>query len=527
MHIREAFTFDDVLLEPAASSVLPGLADTRTRLTRGIELGIPLISAAMDTVTENRLAIAMAQLGGLGIVHKNFDPARQAQEVRAVKKFESGMVVNPVTIPPDQPLADALQAMLQHKISGIPVVERKTRKLVGILTTRDVRFATETSQPVHELMTKERLVTVKEGVGREQAKQLLHKHRIEKLIVVDDEYRCVGLITVKDIEKAALYPNATKDDQGRLRVGAATGVGRDGLARAEALLEADCDVIVVDTAHGHSDGVIGSVRDLRKLANSAQIIAGNIATADGAKALIDAGADAIKVGIGPGSICTTRVVAGVGVPQLTAILDAVEPVLGPDLFCWSSGFFHKRPGDGNYVPWHQDATYWGLSSPDVLTAWVAFTPSTPASGCMRVVPGTHKTTVPHEDKFDDKNMLSRGQEVAVEVDEKQVVDIVLKPGEISLHHVLIVHGSGINQTEVPRVGFAIRYVPTSVYQLNGHKESATLVRGTDRYGHFEHEQRPEGDMHPAAVERHRQITDRQLAILYAGAAQPGKRAQIA
>ena len=344
MHIREAFTFDDVLLEPAASSVLPGLADTRTRLTRGIELGIPLISAAMDTVTENRLAIAMAQLGGLGIVHKNFDPARQAQEVRAVKKFESGMVVNPVTIHPDQPLADALQAMLQHKISGIPVVERKTRKLVGILTNRDVRFATETSQPVHELMTKERLVTVKEGVGREQAKQLLHKHRIEKLIVVDDEYRCVGLITVKDIEKAALYPNATKDDQGRLRVGAATGVGRDGLARAEALLEAECDVIVVDTAHGHSDGVIGSVRDLRKLANSAQIIAGNIATADGAKALIEAGADAIKVGIGPGSICTTRVVAGVGVPQLTAILDAVEVCKKNNVPCISDGGI-KQSGD--------------------------------------------------------------------------------------------------------------------------------------------------------------------------------------
>ena len=210
-----------------------------------------------------------------------------------------------------------------------------------------------------------------------------------------------------------------------------------------------------------------------------------------------------------------------------AILDAVEPVLGPDLFCWSSGFFHKRPGDGNYVSWHQDATYWGLSSPDVLTAWVAFTPSTPASGCMRVVPGTHKTQVPHADKFDDRNMLSRGQEVAAEVDEKQAVDIVLKPGEISLHHVLIVHGSGVNQTALPRVGFAIRYVPTSIRQLNGAKESATLVRGTDKYGHFDHEQRPEGDMHPAAVERHRQITDRQLAILYAGAAQPGKRAQIA
>ena len=344
MHIREALTFDDVLLVPAASSVLPGAADTRTRLTRGIELGIPLISAAMDTVTESRLAIAMAQLGGLGVIHKNMTPERQAQEVRAVKKFESGMVVNPVTIHPDQTLQIALQMMQQHKISGIPVVERKTRKLVGILTNRDVRFATEPNQPVHELMTREKLVTVKEGVGREQAKQLLHKHRIEKLLVVDEEFRCVGLITVKDIEKAALHPNATKDDQGRLRTGAATGVGADGMTRADALLDAECDVIVVDTAHGHSDGVVGSVRNLRKLANSAQIIAGNIATADGAKALIDAGADAIKVGIGPGSICTTRVVAGVGVPQLTAILDAVEVCRRNNVPCISDGGI-KQSGD--------------------------------------------------------------------------------------------------------------------------------------------------------------------------------------
>jgi IMP dehydrogenase len=344
MHIREALTFDDVLLVPAASSVLPGTADTRTRLTRGIELGIPLISAAMDTVTESRLAIAMAQLGGLGVIHKNLTPERQAQEVRAVKKFESGMVVNPVTIHPDQSLADALKIMQQHKISGIPVVERKTKKLVGILTNRDVRFATDQNQPVHELMTRERLVTVKEGVDRAQAQMLLHKHRIEKLLVVDEEFRCVGLITVKDIEKAALHPNATKDEQGRLRVGAATGVGADGLARADALLDADCDVIVVDTAHGHSDGVVGAVRNLRKLANSAQIVAGNIATADAAKALIDAGADAIKVGIGPGSICTTRVVAGVGVPQLTALFDTATVCRKNNVPCISDGGI-KQSGD--------------------------------------------------------------------------------------------------------------------------------------------------------------------------------------
>jgi IMP dehydrogenase len=344
MHIREALTFDDVLLVPAASAVLPGAADTRTRLTRGIELGIPLISAAMDTVTESRLAIAMAQLGGLGVIHKNLDPARQAQEVRAVKKFESGMVVNPVTIHPDQTLADALQVMLQHKISGIPVVERDSRKLVGIITNRDVRFATDTSQPVHELMTKDRLVTVREGVAREQAQHLLHKHRIEKLLVVDDKYRCVGLITVKDMEKAALHPHATKDEQGRLRVGAATGVGRDGLARAEKLLEAECDVIVVDTAHGHSMGVINAVKDLRKRANQAQIVAGNIATGDAAKALIDAGADAIKVGIGPGSICTTRVVAGVGVPQLTALLDTAGVCRKNNVPCISDGGI-KQSGD--------------------------------------------------------------------------------------------------------------------------------------------------------------------------------------
>lgn len=321
--IREALTFDDVLLEPAASAVLPGEVDTRTRLTRRIELGIPLISSAMDTVTESALAIAMAQAGGLGVIHKNMAIAAQAQEVRRVKKFESGMVVDPLTIGPDQTLADALALMTANHITGLPVVEPGSRKLVGVLTNRDVRFASNLQQPVRELMTRERLVTVSEGVSKEEAKRLLHQHRIEKLLVVDETYRCIGLITVKDIEKAQRFPNASKDEKGRLRVAAATGVGPDGDARAEALFDAEVDIVVVDTAHGHSQGVIDSVRRIRKLGNYTQIIAGNVATADGAKALIDAGADAIKVGIGPGSICTTRIVAGVGVPQLTAVMDCV------------------------------------------------------------------------------------------------------------------------------------------------------------------------------------------------------------
>jgi IMP dehydrogenase len=321
--IREALTFDDVLLEPAASAVLPGEVDTRTRLTRRIELGIPLISSAMDTVTESALAIAMAQAGGLGVIHKNMAIAAQAQEVRRVKKFESGMVVDPLTIGPDQTLADALALMTANHITGLPVVEPGSRKLVGVLTNRDVRFASNLQQPVRELMTRERLVTVSEGVSKEEAKRLLHQHRIEKLLVVDETYRCIGLITVKDIEKAQRFPNASKDEKGRLRVAAATGVGPDGDARAEALFDAEVDIVVVDTAHGHSQGVIDSVRRIRKLGNYTQIIAGNVATAEGAKALIDAGADAIKVGIGPGSICTTRIVAGVGVPQLTAVMDCV------------------------------------------------------------------------------------------------------------------------------------------------------------------------------------------------------------
>ncbi len=324
MNIREALTFDDVLLEPAASKVLPTQVDTRTRLTKTIELGIPLLSSAMDTVTESKMAIAMAQSGGLGVVHKNLDIAAQANEVRAVKKFESGMVVNPVTIGPDSTLADALSLMADYHISGIPVVEGapgQPGKLVGILTNRDVRFATNAKQRVAELMTRDDLITVREGVNMQEAKRLLHHHRIEKLVVVDAKYRCIGLITVKDIEKAHLHPNACKDAKGRLRVAAATGVGESGLARAEALLAAEVDVVVVDTAHGHSAGVIEAVGAIKRLSSQAQVVAGNIATAEAAKALIDAGADAVKVGIGPGSICTTRIVAGVGVPQFTAILD--------------------------------------------------------------------------------------------------------------------------------------------------------------------------------------------------------------
>jgi IMP dehydrogenase len=324
MQIREALTFDDVLLEPAASAVLPNSADTRTRLTSTIELGIPLLSSAMDTVTESHMAITMAQSGGLGVIHKNLEIPKQAEEVRRVKKFESGMVVNPLTIHPEQPLSDALSLMEANQISGFPVVERGSGKLVGILTNRDIRFASDHRQPVRELMTKDRLITVKDNIARDEAKRLLHQFRIEKLLVVDEAYRCVGLITVKDIEKAQKFPNASKDEKGRLRVAAATGVGPEGMKRAEALLEAEVDVIVIDTAHGHSEGVIAAVAAVKRLSNICQVIAGNIATAEGARALIDAGADAIKVGIGPGSICTTRIVAGVGVPQLTALVDAIS-----------------------------------------------------------------------------------------------------------------------------------------------------------------------------------------------------------
>ena len=331
MQIREALTFDDVSIEPASSKVLPGQADLRTRLTATIELGIPILSAAMDTVTESRLAIAISQAGGIGVVHKNMDIAAQADEVRRVKKFEAGMVVNPLTISPERPLADALALKERHGISGIPVVEDGNGRLVGILTNRDVRFASDTKQPIYELMTKDNLVTVREGVDPEEAKRLLHRHRIEKLLVVDEDYRCVGMITVRDIQRSDDFPNATKDEKGRLCVAAATGVGEDGLRRAEALLEVGVDVIVVDTAHGHSDGVLGAVAAIKKLSNQAQVLGGNVATADGAKALIDAGVDAIKVGIGPGSICTTRMVAGVGVPQLTALIDCVDAAREQDI----------------------------------------------------------------------------------------------------------------------------------------------------------------------------------------------------
>ncbi|MEC7209260.1 MAG: IMP dehydrogenase [Pseudomonadota bacterium] len=321
--LREALTFDDVLLVPAASSILPTDADTATQVTKGISLGIPLVSAAMDTVTESELAIAMAQAGGLGVLHRNMTPEEQAGEVRKVKKFESGMVVNPLTIRPNATLSEALGLMTENKISGVPVTENNGR-LVGILTNRDVRFASNPDQKISELMTHENLVTVREAVDQEEAKRLLHQHRIEKLLVVDDDYCCVGLITVKDMEKAQLHPNAAKDGQGRLRVAAASTVGDEGFARSQALVDAGVDLIVVDTAHGHSEHVANAVSRIKSVSNEIQVMAGNVATADGAKSLIDAGADAVKVGIGPGSICTTRVVAGVGVPQLTAILDAVE-----------------------------------------------------------------------------------------------------------------------------------------------------------------------------------------------------------
>ena len=324
MEIKEALTFDDVLLVPAESSVMPAQVNTASRVSRLVDIGIPIISAAMDTVTESRLAIALAQFGGLGVIHKNLNIEQQAAEVRKVKKFESGMVVDPLTIHPDQTLSDALRLMSDFRISGIPVVERGNGRLVGILTNRDVRFASDPRQAVSELMTSTNLVTVREGVDKVEAKRLLHQHRIEKLLVVDNDYRCVGLITVKDIEKAQAHPNACKDDQGRLRAAAAVGVGDDGVARAQALLDADVDLIVVDTAHGHSHAVIKTVERIKALSSRAQVIGGNIATPDAARALADAGADGVKVGIGPGTICTTRMVAGVGVPQLSAVMEVAE-----------------------------------------------------------------------------------------------------------------------------------------------------------------------------------------------------------
>ena len=323
MDIPLGLTFDDVLLQPGESDVLPSQADTSTLLTKGIALNIPILSSAMDTVTEADMAIVMAQLGGIGVLHRNLSVEAQAAAVRQVKRFESGMVVNPITIRPDQTLAEANDLMARHRISGIPVVEA-SGKLVGILTNRDVRFAENPSQPVSELMTSQNLATVTAGVSQEEARRLLHQRRIEKLLVVDDAFRCTGLITVKDIEKAVTYPNATKDGSGRLRVAAATTTGDAGFERTEALIDAECDLIVVDTAHGHSRMVSVAVERIRKLSNSVQIVAGNVATGEATKALIGAGADGIKVGIGPGSICTTRVVAGVGVPQLTAIMHSAN-----------------------------------------------------------------------------------------------------------------------------------------------------------------------------------------------------------
>ena len=314
-------TFDDVLLQPLESSVLPSQADTRTWLTREIPLHIPVLSSAMDTVTESDMAIAMAQLGGIGVLHRNLDVDAQAAAVRQVKRFESGMVVNPITMTPEQTLAEALELMKANRISGIPIVE-KSGKLAGILTNRDVRFAENPRQRISELMTHENLATVRIGTSQEEARRILHQRRIEKLLVVDDDNHCVGLITVKDIEKAVASPHATKDSEGRLRVAAATTVGDAGHARSEALMDAGCDCIVIDTAHGHNTEVAKAVERVKRVSNSVQVVAGNVATFDAARALVDAGADAIKVGIGPGSICTTRIIAGVGVPQLTAIMNA-------------------------------------------------------------------------------------------------------------------------------------------------------------------------------------------------------------
>jgi IMP dehydrogenase len=335
MDIRLGLTFDDVLLVPAASNVMPGEVDVRTKITNDIQLNIPLVSAAMDTVTEAEMAILMAQHGGLGVLHRNMDIDVQADLVRRVKKYEAGMVVNPVVMYGDQTLRDALDLMSSNKISGVPIVERAENggpsKLVGMLTNRDVRFADAMDQPVQELMTKDNLVTVREGVSSAEAKRLLHRHRIEKLIVVDEGYRCVGLVTVKDMEKAVTHPEAAKDGNGRLLSAAATTVGDKGIARAEALIDAECDLLVIDTAHGHSSRVIESVREIKKRVGNTQLMAGNVATADAANALIEAGADSIKVGIGPGSICTTRIVAGVGVPQLTAIMDVAAACKKADI----------------------------------------------------------------------------------------------------------------------------------------------------------------------------------------------------
>ncbi|MCS6624983.1 IMP dehydrogenase [Roseibacterium beibuensis] len=324
MEIREGLTFDDVLLEPGPSEIMPADADVSTKLTRDIRLNIPLVSSAMDTVTESRLAIAMAQAGGLGVLHRNLSVEEQAEQVRQVKRYESGMVVNPVTVSPDTTLGEVRAIVARKKITGFPVVDPKSGKLVGMLTNRDMRFDTDPNRRAAELMTTGDLVTVREGAGREEARELLRTRKIERVIVVDEDYRAVGLITMKDIEKAQAFPNAAKDDEGRLLVGAASTVGDSGYERSMALAEAGVDVVVIDTAHGHSIQVARAVERVKRESNRIQVVAGNVATYDGARALIDAGADAVKVGIGPGSICTTRIVAGVGVPQLTAIMEAVR-----------------------------------------------------------------------------------------------------------------------------------------------------------------------------------------------------------
>ncbi len=330
MEIREGLTFDDVLLEPGESRVMPGQVSTATHLTKSIPLNIPLLSSAMDTVTESRLAIAMAQAGGMGVIHRNLTPEEQAEHVREVKRYESGMVINPITIHPDTTLAEVREIKARRHVSGFPVVERETGRLVGILTNRDVRFESDGSLQAQQLMTHEGLVTVREGVTQAEARALMQKRRIERLIVVDDNFRAVGLVTVKDMEKAEAFPLAAKDERGRLRVGAASTVGDAGFERSMALIEAGVDAVVIDTAHGHSVQVADAVRRIKRESNLVQVIAGNVATYDGARSLIDAGADAVKVGIGPGSICTTRIVAGVGVPQLTAIADAARAAKGSD-----------------------------------------------------------------------------------------------------------------------------------------------------------------------------------------------------
>jgi IMP dehydrogenase len=331
MEIREGLTFDDVLLEPGASDVMPTQVDVATRFTREIRLNIPLVSAAMDTVTESRLAIAMAQNGGIGVLHRNLAVEEQADQVREVKRYESGMVINPLTIDPDTPLREIRQIKARRKISGFPVVEPDTGRLVGILTNRDMRFEGRDDVPAQALMTRENLVTVREGVSQAEARDLLRRHKIERLIVVDDDYRAVGLITVKDMEKSEEHPDAAKDAQGRLLVAAASTVGDAGYERSLALVDAGVDVVVIDTAHGHNAEVAKAVARVKRETNRVQIVAGNVATYDGARALIDAGADAVKVGIGPGSICTTRIVAGVGVPQLTAIAESVRAAAGSDV----------------------------------------------------------------------------------------------------------------------------------------------------------------------------------------------------